>query len=222
MIGPAKITPATIVDVNKLTPFEQRIFNMRDEEWAKIEDDVLSQFPSESWSLIVWRYCMKCKAIRPPRAHHCSLCGKCVLRMDHHCPWVGNCVGLYNHKYFLLFLLHTLIGCVIVSSVMIHHCISIGFKKFERNTNYTICLFVSSALILSLGGLFFLHFYLMLTNQSTLEMGGLAAGNPFKIVRKVMKTQTERRERDPIRLIVGRTRSANLARANLTNPIGNN
>lgn len=34
------------------------------------------------------RWCRKCEAVKPPRAHHCSLCGTCVLKMDHHCPWV--------------------------------------------------------------------------------------------------------------------------------------
>lgn len=32
------------------------------------------------------RWCAKCAALKPPRAHHCSMCGICVLRMDHHCP----------------------------------------------------------------------------------------------------------------------------------------
>jgi palmitoyltransferase len=33
------------------------------------------------------RYCFQCQCIKPDRAHHCSICGKCVLKYDHHCPW---------------------------------------------------------------------------------------------------------------------------------------
>ena len=31
------------------------------------------------------RYCTKCRAYKPQRSHHCSVCGRCVLKMDHHC-----------------------------------------------------------------------------------------------------------------------------------------
>lgn len=31
------------------------------------------------------RYCRKCQAWKPPRAHHDSVTGRCVLRMDHYC-----------------------------------------------------------------------------------------------------------------------------------------
>mmetsp|Transcript_27731 Transcript_27731/g.56094 ORF Transcript_27731/g.56094 Transcript_27731/m.56094 type:complete len:211 (+) Transcript_27731:82-714(+) len=47
-------------------------------------------------------WCRHCKQERPERAHHCSQCASCVLRMDHHCPWIGGCVGWRNHKCFLL------------------------------------------------------------------------------------------------------------------------
>lgn len=57
------------------------------------------------------RFCKKCQSPKPDRAHHCSTCKRCVLKMDHHCPWLATCVGLRNYKPFLLFLVYTSMFC---------------------------------------------------------------------------------------------------------------
>ncbi|XP_027305410.3 palmitoyltransferase ZDHHC23 isoform X2 [Anas platyrhynchos] len=47
-------------------------------------------------------WCAKCQLVRPARAGHCRLCGRCVRRLDHHCVWINSCVGEQNHQAFIL------------------------------------------------------------------------------------------------------------------------
>ncbi|KDO48796.1 hypothetical protein CISIN_1g0237332mg, partial [Citrus sinensis] len=64
------------------------------------------------------RQCDKCSAYKPPRAHHCKVCRRCVLRMDHHCLWINNCVGHWNYKAFFLLVFYATSGSI-YSMVMI-------------------------------------------------------------------------------------------------------
>ncbi|KAI6170506.1 DHHC zinc finger domain containing protein [Aphelenchoides bicaudatus] len=64
-----------------------------------------------------WTICVKCASYRPPRAHHCRVCKRCVRRMDHHCPWVNNCVGEMNQKFFLQFVLY--VGILSIYAIVI-------------------------------------------------------------------------------------------------------
>ena len=42
----------------------------------------MTKYPGQ----IIYR-CPRCLSIKPMRAHHCSVCKRCVKKMDHHCPW---------------------------------------------------------------------------------------------------------------------------------------
>ncbi|CAK0878777.1 unnamed protein product [Prorocentrum cordatum] len=73
------------------------------ERWREFVNEVGDALPiapsRPEWQPGKATFCKKCNLPRPERAHHCVICGVCVLRMDHHCPWINNCVGFYNHIF---------------------------------------------------------------------------------------------------------------------------
>jgi palmitoyltransferase len=85
-------------------------------EWSKSEDNFIEIEEGRNNAGQQLPYCNRCSSPKPPRAHHCHICDKCVSRMDHHCPWVNNCIGYQNHRYFVLFLFYLWFGCLYISA----------------------------------------------------------------------------------------------------------
>jgi len=136
------------------------------------------------------RFCQKCNAYKPPRAHHCRVCQKCVLRMDHHCVWINNCVGHKNYKAFFLFLFYAVLAvghsAMILSWNMVTSESDNRNKKISHNTAAAgnsstsgawdwdaICevaaLMISFPLLIAIGLLFAWHVWLTSKNCTTIE-----------------------------------------------------
>ena len=88
------------------------------------------------------KICLTCRSFKPLRAHHCSICNACVLRMDHHCrnlkviviflniykAWINNCVGHQNQRFFLLMLFYLVIGTGFYSMVSLPIAFNIEYQ----------------------------------------------------------------------------------------------
>lgn len=120
------------------------------------------------------RYCKKCQAKKPDRAHHCSTCKRCVLKMDHHCPWLAACVGLYNYKAFLLFLIYLSIFCWVcfaASSTWVWSEIlnDSNYTESFMPVNYVLLAVLSGIIGLVITGFTGWHIYLTVRGQTTIE-----------------------------------------------------
>ncbi|KAL3271063.1 hypothetical protein HHI36_021563 [Cryptolaemus montrouzieri] len=93
--------------------------------------------------------CKKCIAPKPARTHHCSVCNKCILKMDHHCPWLNNCVGFKNHRYFFLYMVYMVIGVffVIIAGFDIGYNVILTLNSDDELDGHPVKLNKSGALI---------------------------------------------------------------------------
>nr|XP_051706650.1 palmitoyltransferase ZDHHC20 isoform X3 [Oryctolagus cuniculus] len=150
------------------------------------------------------RYCEKCQLIKPDRAHHCSACDTCILKMDHHCPWVNNCVGFSNYKFFMLFLLYSLLYCLFVATTVLEYFIKFWTLCRRKSTencpkneltdtrakfHVLFLFFVSAMFFISVLSLFSYHCWLVGKNRTTIgrvdsererqrERSSFAVGSP--------------------------------------------
>lgn len=117
------------------------------------------------------RYCDKCCHIKPDRAHHCSVCAQCILKMDHHCPWINNCISFTNYKYFMLFTGYSLTYALYVVGTSAQYFVAYWQGDFEGSGRFSIVLlcFIGCMFTISLISLFGYHCFLLSKNRTTLE-----------------------------------------------------
>ncbi|KAK4983258.1 Eukaryotic peptide chain release factor GTP-binding subunit [Elasticomyces elasticus] len=114
-----------------------------------------SQKTDESRALEVpVKYCTSCNIWRPPRGHHCRICGSCVETQDHHCIWLNICVGRRNYRYFFTFIASgTLLALMLAAFSLTHLLVwrsrqpDVTFRDAIRTWRVTFATFIYGALV---------------------------------------------------------------------------
>lgn len=129
------------------------------------------------------RFCKKCQAWKPERAHHCSMLGICVLRMDHYCVWVANTVGLLNYKSFLLFIFYTMLAAALACALLVPSFVrffQLGeFDDVTRAIVKFMAFVLDAAFTISLAGFMVMHGRMMSKNKTTIETYEKASVSPW-------------------------------------------
>lgn len=121
------------------------------------------------WS---WVPCFKCKRLRPPRCHHCTLCNHCVLKRDHHCYFTRNCVGMRNQRYFMYFL----IWCVVLCSICCLQLLPYIFNDVIPKYSYSDLIFPYNIYRCITGQLSFLYCHLIIVTWGIIFLTFISIG----------------------------------------------
>ncbi|KAF1836685.1 zf-DHHC-domain-containing protein [Decorospora gaudefroyi] len=124
------------------------------------------------------KWCRKCEAAKPSRAHHCKECKRCIPKMDHHCPWTNNCVSHTTFPHFVRFLLYTTGGLSMLQAFLftrLSHLWSnrdmpyyLGPSLFQLSHLFTV--FITNTITLFvLGVLLLRNLWCLAVNTTTIE-----------------------------------------------------
>eukprot|EP00768_Dysnectes_brevis_P005792 gnl/Dysnectes_brevis/4333_a5767_581.p1 GENE.gnl/Dysnectes_brevis/4333_a5767_581~~gnl/Dysnectes_brevis/4333_a5767_581.p1 ORF type:complete len:279 (+),score=57.70 gnl/Dysnectes_brevis/4333_a5767_581:350-1186(+) len=116
------------------------------------------------------KFCYTCNIVRPLRSHHCSVCRRCVARMDHHCSWLGGDVGVRNYPAFILFIYLTLLTIFAIAGVTLIRIVRTykGDDDTEGRYDFIGIAFLFSIIVIFFGVLSLLQLQLrMIRNNLT-------------------------------------------------------
>ena len=130
-----KYKPAQQNEENKEENEAEDDDNNSDKDEANFEtvtsiNDTLKATIEKKYNLKLSR-CINCFVIRPINSHHCSVCHKCYIEQDHHCPWVNNCIGLFNKKFFILFLSYSFISVIYSDILFFYYSLYKNINQFN-------------------------------------------------------------------------------------------
>ncbi|CDS12513.1 hypothetical protein LRAMOSA04707 [Lichtheimia ramosa] len=165
-----KTPPGTTSSSNNSSTVDASSSNHQEQQDVNAREMLLDMQESGTVKL-----CKKCHLPKPERAHHCSVCNKCIMRFDHHCPWIHNCVGHFNHRYFVLFMTYLVFSAAYFvyfgwrPFIISMDVVNSDWPYYFPRPLMAFCIILAICMGLAIGGLCGWHYFLILTGQTTVE-----------------------------------------------------
>lgn len=86
--------------------------DMEREEWTVSVISLELNDTKNSISFNFVQVCTRCETYRPPRAHHCRICKRCIRKLDHHCTMNENDSEMFR-------ILHEIISFQVLGSTIV-------------------------------------------------------------------------------------------------------